>query len=107
MKVSLISGQELSDDLVRVWMGLQQMNPDLASPYFHPEFTNAIGAVRHDVEIAVLESDGKIAAFFPFQRDQGAIGRPVGGIISDYHGIICAQDFRFSPSELLEHARLI
>ena len=61
MKITLIPGRELSDDLVRVWTGLLA-NPDLASPYFHPEFTKAIAAVRRDVEVAVLEADGKIAA---------------------------------------------
>src|SRR4051794_17226783 len=95
MKVSLIPGHEISDDLARVWIGLQQTNPDLSSPYFHPEFTNVIAAVRHDVEVAVLEADGKIVAFFPFQREHPSIGGPVGGIISDYHGLICARDFRF------------
>jgi CelD/BcsL family acetyltransferase involved in cellulose biosynthesis len=107
MKVSLIPGRELCDELVRMWIRLQQANPDLASPYFHPEFTNVIASVRDNVEVAVLESDGKVAGFFPFQREHGRLGRPVGGIISDYHGLICAQDFRFSPSELLRHSRLI
>jgi CelD/BcsL family acetyltransferase involved in cellulose biosynthesis len=106
MKVTLIPGQELSDDLVRVWLRLKQANPDLASPYFHPEFIRTIAAVRLDVEIAILELDGQIGAFFPFQREHGSVGRPVGGIISDYHGLICAQDFRFSPREFLEHSRL-
>jgi CelD/BcsL family acetyltransferase involved in cellulose biosynthesis len=106
MKITLIPGRELSDDLVRVWTGLLA-NPDLASPYFHPEFTKAIAAVRRDVEVAVLEADGKIAAFFPFQRGHGGVGRPVGGIISDYHGLICAQNFQFSPRELLTHSRLV
>ena len=107
MKGTLISGRELSDDLVSIWIELQQANPDLASPYFHPAFTKAIAAVRHDVEVAVLQSEGKIVAFFPFQREHGAVGRPVGGIISDYHGLICKQDFRFSPRELLDQSRLI
>jgi CelD/BcsL family acetyltransferase involved in cellulose biosynthesis len=30
----------------------------------------------------------------------------VGGIISDYHGVICPKGFRFSPRELLEHSGL-
>jgi CelD/BcsL family acetyltransferase involved in cellulose biosynthesis len=107
MKVTLVPGQEFSDDLVRVWMGLQQANPDLVSPYFHHEFTNVIAMVQNNVEVAVIESDGKIAAFFPFQRERRGIGGPVGGIISDYHGLICAQDFRFSPSELLKQSHLI
>jgi CelD/BcsL family acetyltransferase involved in cellulose biosynthesis len=107
MKVTLIPGKELSDDLVHSWIRLQQANPDIASPYFHPAFTNAIAAVRQNVEIAVLESDNKITAFFPFQREHDAIGHPVGGIISDYHGLICGQGFKFAPSRLLECSRLI
>ena len=107
MKVSLISGGELGDDVERAWVALQQANPDLASPYFHPGFTKIVSSVRHDVEVAIVESEGKIAALFPFQRDYGAIGRPVGDIISDYQGIICAQDFRFAPSDLLGHCRLL
>jgi CelD/BcsL family acetyltransferase involved in cellulose biosynthesis len=106
MKVSLIPGRELSDDLVRVWLGLQRANADLASPYFHPEFTNVIAASRDDVEVAVLESAGKIVAFFPFQREHGAVGRPVGGIISDYQGIICGPNFTCDPCELVGGCRL-
>jgi CelD/BcsL family acetyltransferase involved in cellulose biosynthesis len=106
MKVTLVPGQELSDDLAGVWIRLQQANPDLASPFFHPNFTKAIAAVRHGVEVAVMESNGEITAFFPFQREQGPVGRPVGGIISDYHGLICLKDFRFSPRELLERSGL-
>ena len=49
----------------------------------------------------------KSSAFFPFQREHGAIGRPVGGIISDYHGLICEQDFRFLAERAFRASRLI
>jgi CelD/BcsL family acetyltransferase involved in cellulose biosynthesis len=106
MKVTLVPGRELGADLVAAWTGLQAANPDLASPYFHPEFTRSIAAVRSDVEVAVVEADGAIVALFPFQREQVTLARPVGGIISDYQGLICAQDFQFSPTELLRGCRL-
>jgi CelD/BcsL family acetyltransferase involved in cellulose biosynthesis len=106
MKINLIPAQHLSSDLVGIWTRLQQANPDLASPYFHPEFTRITASVRHDVQVALLELDGKIAGFFPFQREGESGGRPVGGPVSDYHGLICAQDFQFSPIELLEHCGL-
>jgi CelD/BcsL family acetyltransferase involved in cellulose biosynthesis len=106
MKLTLIPGHELSDDLAQLWISLQRANPDLASPYFHPEFTKTIAGVRPDVEVAVLEVEGKIVAFFPFQREHNDVGRPVGGFISDYHGLICAPDFQFSPRELLAQSRL-
>jgi CelD/BcsL family acetyltransferase involved in cellulose biosynthesis len=105
-KISLISAQELSGEIVRNWIGLQQDNPDLANPFFHPEFTKIIGSVRKDVELAVVESGAKIVACFPFQRRYRTVGCPVGGIISDYHGVICRQCLRFSPRGLLQHSGL-
>jgi CelD/BcsL family acetyltransferase involved in cellulose biosynthesis len=107
MKITVIPGRELSDDLVRAWMALQQANSDLASPYFHPEFTRIVSSVRNDVEVAVVEDSGRIAAFFPFQREGTKIGKAVGHPLSDYHGVICAPDFQFSPRELLQQCRLI
>ena len=76
MKVSLVRGRELSDDILCAWHRLRQANPDLTSPYFHPEFTRIIASRRNDVEIAVLESGGEIVGLFPFHRERGSIGRP-------------------------------
>src|SRR5215469_7519805 len=106
MKVTLVRGGELGSDLVRAWAEIQQANPTLASPYFHPEFTRVIAAVRDDVEVAVIEEDGRLVAFFPFQRVDSSIGEPVGGIISDYQGLICTPYFACAPRELLQQCRL-
>ena len=38
---------------------------------------------------AFIEDGGEIVAIFPFQRKAGGHGVPVGGIVSDYHGLIC------------------
>jgi CelD/BcsL family acetyltransferase involved in cellulose biosynthesis len=107
MKVTLIPGRELSADLIRVWGELQRSNADLVSPFFHPEFTQIIAAVRRGVEIAVVESADRIVAFFPFERGPRSVGRPVGGVISDYHGLICAQDYFCDPCELLRQCGLV
>jgi CelD/BcsL family acetyltransferase involved in cellulose biosynthesis len=106
MKVTIVPGRELGSDLVSAWTRLQAANPELVSPYFHPEFTRSIAAVRSDVEVAVVEADGTIVALFPFQRERASHACPVGGIISDYQGLICAQDFQFCPTELLRGCRL-
>ena len=106
MKITLVPGRELDADLFGTWIQLQQANPDLVSPYFHPQFTKIIAAVRNDIEVAVLEADGKIVGFFPFQRERPSHARPVGGIISDCHGLICTKDLEFSPIEFLRQCRL-
>ena len=98
MKVTLVPGGELGSDLVRAWAEIQESNPTLASPYFHPEFTRAIATVRDDVEVAVIEDGAQVVAFFPFQRGRRSVGVPVGGIISDYQGLICSPILRVTPA---------
>jgi CelD/BcsL family acetyltransferase involved in cellulose biosynthesis len=106
MKVNLVRVGELGEDILRAWQRLRQANPDLGSPYFHPEFTSIIASARTDVELAVIESGSEIVGLFPFHRERGSIGRPVGGVISDYQGIICAPDFSCDPRELLRACHL-
>jgi len=105
MKVTLVPGRKFGSDLVRAWSEIQQANPTLASPYFHPEFTRVIATV-HDVEVAVIEDGAQVVAFFPFQRVDTSVGEPVGGVISDYQGLICAPDFACDPRELMQQCRL-
>jgi CelD/BcsL family acetyltransferase involved in cellulose biosynthesis len=107
VKVTLIPGRELGPDLFGRWRELQRSNLDLASPYFCPEFTQAIASVRDDVEVAVVEDEGSITAFLPFQRGHDSVGIPVGGIISDYQGLICAPEFACDPRELIKQCRLL
>src|SRR5438045_3016506 len=92
--VTLVRGNQLGPDLVKAWRALQDSNADLYSPCFAPEFTQAVARVRHDVEVAVIEGEkGEIEAIFPFQRKYRTRAIPVGGIVSDYQGLICRADF--------------
>ena len=106
MQVTLIPGNELGPDPVLRWRELQQSNPILTSPFFAPEFTLAVASARDDVEVAVVEQNGKVAAFFPFQRRDRSIGTPVGGIFSDYQALICQPKFECDPRELVRRCRL-
>jgi CelD/BcsL family acetyltransferase involved in cellulose biosynthesis len=107
VEVSLLAGSRLDESLVRKWRELQAGNPDLASPYFSPEFTQAVAAVRDDVEVTVVREAGEITAFFPFQRSPGSIGVPVGGILSDYQGLICRPGCTCDPRELVRKCNLV
>jgi CelD/BcsL family acetyltransferase involved in cellulose biosynthesis len=101
MKINVIPGRDLDDGLCRAWSDLLLTNPELTSPYFRPEFTAAVAAVRNNVEIAVIESNGEIAALLPFQRGSNGAGLPVGGVLSDYQAVICRPDFEFDARELV------
>jgi CelD/BcsL family acetyltransferase involved in cellulose biosynthesis len=91
MKISVIAAADLDDDARSTWRALQGSNPALASPYFCPELTCAVAAVDDDVRIAVIEDGGVVVGFFPHQRRFG-VGRPVGGHLSDHHGVVAGPD---------------
>ena len=97
---------ELSAADWQLWSNLQTQNPLLESPYFRPEFTQAVAAVRSDVEIGLIETGGQTVGFFPFQRGRLNIGKPVGGKLSDYHGLVAASDAEAQPRDVIRQCRL-
>ena len=74
---------ELTDVHLTRWRQIHESAARFASPYFTPEFTQAVGSVRRDVEVAVLEESGEVVGFFPFQRGLLGFAKPVGGQLSD------------------------
>ena len=102
----LIAPHELDAGLLAAWRAIQEREPRFESPYFCPEFTRAVGAVRDDVRVVVIENDGRPAGFFPHQRASWGRGSPVGGPLSDYHGVIAAPAAQWSVVELMRTARL-
>jgi CelD/BcsL family acetyltransferase involved in cellulose biosynthesis len=105
MKIRVIRGHELEAGLIARWHALQDSVSALRSPFFAPEFTQCVAAVRDDVFIAVLEADGAIVGFFPYQRSRFGVGRPAGGLMSDYHGVV-SHGVAWEPTELLRACRL-
>ncbi len=107
MKYDVINARELSSDLIGRWAKIQQSESSLASPYFCPEFTQAVAAVREDVHVGILEDGGKIVGFFPFHCKHGGIARPVGLGLSDYHGVIVDSKAMWTAEELMRGCNLI
>lgn len=106
-RIDVISGRELTPEHLARWRRIQSEQSLLHSPYFCPEFTTLTAAVRDDVEVGLLydERDG-LAGFFPFQRQSRWRGRPVGGPLSDYQGLIRRAEGRVDPKELLRGCKL-
>jgi CelD/BcsL family acetyltransferase involved in cellulose biosynthesis len=57
------------------------------------------------VEVAVIEEDGHVVGFFPFQRN-GKSGGPVGGALSDFQGVVCSSEYAVAPERLVKACRL-
>jgi CelD/BcsL family acetyltransferase involved in cellulose biosynthesis len=96
----------LTQDEMDAWSEIQRAEPLLASPYFRPEFTQAVSAVRNDVEVAVLRDGKRPIGFLPFHRSWRNVGHPVGGPLSDFHGLIAAATVECDPVDLLRSCRL-
>lgn len=103
MKATVIPARQLTTGLVASWAGIQERNTALCSPFFRPEFTQSIAKVRSNAFVAII-NDG--AAFFPFQRNLLGLGQPIGGPVSDYHGLIALPDFHCDLAALMQICRL-
>jgi CelD/BcsL family acetyltransferase involved in cellulose biosynthesis len=86
---------------IEAWSRIQASNPSLQSPYFRPEFTQAVAAVRNDVFVGIIEGDDEPLGFLPFQRSAFGFGKPVGGPLSDFQGVIAAPGFVWDAEDLI------
>lgn len=89
-----------------IWLDLQERTGVYESPYFRPEFSQAVAQVRDDAEVAVIKEGEQTVGFFPFQRGKLNLGKPIGGKLSDYHGPLIRQGVEFDAAELLPACRL-
>ncbi len=104
MRCDVIHGRDVSAALAASWTKLQAANPDLASPYFCPEFTRAVAEVRDDVRVAIVRSGEGPTAILPFQRKRLGRAAPVGGPLSDFQAVITASNDGWSAPEIVRAA---
>jgi CelD/BcsL family acetyltransferase involved in cellulose biosynthesis len=101
MNIHAIKADALTPGHIAAWDRIQRAVPALDSPYFRPEFTQAVAAVRNDVEVGIFERGGEPVGFFPFQRGRRNVALPVGGRLSDFQGAIVGSDEVWTPEKLL------
>lgn len=101
MRVSVLCAQELAPQHLQLWSRLQRADPRFSSPFFCPDFTLAVAAVRDGVRIGVLEDDGETVGFFPFHCDGQGEAEPVAGEICDLHAVVVAPGTHWDPVELI------
>jgi CelD/BcsL family acetyltransferase involved in cellulose biosynthesis len=100
MKVETVPAAALGPSELARWSALQSARPLYRSPFFRPEFALAVAGVR-DVRVAIVESGGSVAGFFPFEVGRGRMGWPVGRPFSDYHGVVREDRAALDPRELV------
>jgi CelD/BcsL family acetyltransferase involved in cellulose biosynthesis len=106
MRYHRIHAVELSSEHLAAWADLLGERDELMSPFFRPEFTQAIARVRSDVEVVVIEDGAWPVGFFPYQVNRLRWGKPVGYPLTDYQGPILRAGMRVAWDALFRAARL-
>lgn len=102
MRGHLLDPSDLDADLLALWKRFCDGNPLYHSPFYRPQFTQAVALARPDARVAVLEERGDVVGFFPFHLTRSGTGKPIGGHINDYHGPILAPGVEPSAQALLQ-----
>lgn len=106
LTASVLRPSELDADLIALWKQFCTADPLYRSPFYWPQFTMVVAQVRSDARVAVFEQAGSVVGFLPFHLIRGAVGKPIGGQINDYHGPILAPGVTVTSAALLDAARL-
>jgi CelD/BcsL family acetyltransferase involved in cellulose biosynthesis len=104
MRIDVIDARELSTKLVASWIALQSTNATIDSPFFRPEYAQAIGDMLGRVEVAVLEDCGSVVGFFPFYRSRTNVGWPLP--LSEFQGLILQPGVAVQARELIHSCGL-
>ena len=107
VRIDVVPISELGPDLIQRWRDLQAGSAAFSSPFFTPDFALAVGRARSDLFVAIIETEGGITGLLPFHKRTGGRGVPVGGHLSDYHGIIGRAPAPGAASDLLRGMGLV
>lgn len=102
MNIEVIRPEQLTAELNTLWMAWQRENSHYHSPFLSPDYVRAVGQVREDVRIAVIERDKQVVGFFPFQQRSRRAAVPVGGTLSDRQAVILSPDITIDARQLVQ-----
>jgi CelD/BcsL family acetyltransferase involved in cellulose biosynthesis len=101
LTVSSVRPGELGPAELERWRRMQAGDPDLQSPFLSPEFAVSVARVRDDARVAVLQREGAVVGFLPYQVGRFGVGRPIGASLCDRQALVGAPGLRWEPRELL------
>ncbi|MFI6454140.1 GNAT family N-acetyltransferase [Streptosporangium amethystogenes] len=106
MNIVIVRPGDLGESEISRWRELQVADPALDNPFLSVEFALAMGRLRDYVRVAVIQDDGKIVGFFPYERHSFGIGKPLGGFLTTCHGLISVPGLDLDVRTLLRACRL-
>ena len=102
----IIETSRLDPSIRSAWNTLRANDPVYASPYFAPEFAEAVASVTRSARLLVVHDQGAPVAFLPFHQRFAGLCGPIGGHLNDIHGLINGRTFDPASANVLENAGL-
>lgn len=96
----------LSTRDVADWIEIQEAQPAYRSPFYRPEFTMAVAAVRSDAAVFIARQNDRTAGFLPYVQRGGLLADPIGGYMNDFHGPIACSGMASPATSWLKAAGL-
>ena len=88
MRVTVVRPGDLGSSEASLWARFQKSSPELQSPFFSLTFAQTVGRHRPNSRVAVVEADGAIQAFLPFDLGPQRIGMPIGDPMNNLQGFV-------------------
>jgi CelD/BcsL family acetyltransferase involved in cellulose biosynthesis len=105
VRAEVVHPGDLGPEERQLW-DLYTLDSSLGSPFLSWEFTQAIGTVRDDCRVAVLDDGGGTCGFLAFELGSDGAGRPAGATICDAQAVVGPPDWVFDPRRLVAAAGL-
>jgi CelD/BcsL family acetyltransferase involved in cellulose biosynthesis len=88
MRVTVVRPGDLGPSEASLWTRFQKSSPELQNPFFSLTFAQVVGRHRPNSRVAVVEADGAIQAFLPFDLGPRRIGVPIGDPMNNLQGFV-------------------
>ncbi len=92
---------ELTSAQLSQWGEAIDASHGLDTPFLRPEFVLAVAKARDDVEVGLIEREGRGVGFFPFQRF-GARAQSVSGRLAESNGIAVHPSAEWRAEDLFQ-----
>jgi len=92
MRVTVVRPGDLGPEEARLWSAFQQSAPVMSNPFLSLTFAQTVGRFRPAARVAVVEDEGRIEAFLPFElapgKGAGKVAVPIGYPMNDLQGFV-------------------
>lgn len=88
MRVTVVRPGDLGLSEAELWWKFQHQSPGALNPFMSLTYAKTVGQFRANARVAVVEDEGRIAGFLPFELTAHGVGMPIGHPMNNLQGFI-------------------